>query len=104
MKPCASVTHRKYQRSTSPLVAWTSASPYTDRTGMVFDNTDRVLKRWLAWHWVLGVRYFLVFESGATWDDDPHHSKMWPAIKPFVESERRLVRSRGHGRLRKDPT
>ena len=41
------------------LVAWTSASPYTDRAGMVFDATDKVLKRWLAWHWSIGVRYFL---------------------------------------------
>ena len=36
---------------------------------MVFDNTDRVLKRWLAWHWAVGVRYFLIFESGAAWND-----------------------------------
>ena len=66
-------------------VAWTSASPYTDRAGMVFDNTDRVLRRWLAWHWSVGVRYFLIFESGSTWTN-PHHSKLWPAIKPFVEA------------------
>jgi len=33
----------------------------------------------------VGVRYFLIFESGATWAD-PHHSKLWPAIKPFVEA------------------
>ena len=72
------------------LVAWTSASPYTDRTGMVFDNTDRVLKRWLAWHWAVGVRYFLIFESGATWTN-PHHSKLWPAIKPFVEANAALL-------------
>ena len=72
------------------LVAWTSASPYTDRTGMVFDNTDRVLKRWLAWHWSVGVRYFLIFESGATWND-PKQSKLWPAIKPFVEANAALL-------------
>ena len=67
------------------LVAWTSASPYTDRAGVVFDNTDIVLKRWLAWHYSVGVRYFLIFESGATWAD-PRQSKLWPAIQPFVEA------------------
>ena len=67
------------------LVAWTSASPYTDRAGVVFDSTDRVLKRWLAWHYSVGVRYFLIFESNAKWAD-PRQSKLWPAMKPFVEA------------------
>ena len=66
-------------------VAWTSASPYTDRRVWFSTTRTESLRRWLAWHWVVGVRYFLIFESGATWTN-PHHSKLWPAIKPFAEA------------------
>jgi hypothetical protein len=65
-------------------VAWTSSKPYTDRAGQTFANDSRVLRRWLAWHWSQGVRYFLIYESGATWAE-PRSSELWPAVGPFVK-------------------
>ena len=38
-------------------------------------------------HWAFGVRYFLVFDSGAAWTE-PERSALWPAMAPFVAAGR----------------
>lgn len=75
-------------------VAWTAGTPYVDRSRLVKAPPD--LRPWLAAHWAFGVRFFLVFESGAAWER-PEQSPLWPALAPLVDagSARLLPRHSG---------
>ena len=67
-------------------VAWTAgAAGYVDRAKTRKAMAD--LEPWLAAHWAFGVRFFLIFESGATWAD-AKDSALWPAVEPLARAGR----------------
>ena len=86
--PVCAFDARARERGGVGAVAWTSGDAYVDRSGLVKGAaSDAQLRAWLAAHWAFGVRYFLVFDSGAEWTE-PERSALWPAMAPFVAAGR----------------